>query len=755
MTSLDSALRYVELGWAVLPLHYIKNGRCSCGAHPCGKDNRTAGKHPYNDLVPHGVHDASKDAQLVRDWFSRVPGANIGIATGEPSGFDVVDLDPRNGCAESLFQAELVHGKLPETATQLTGGGGEHRLFRHTGAKLKSPGKGIDIKSTGGYIIAEPSNHASGGSYQWEGSSDPTEGFPIADAPAWLTEPARTKAPNLASEGLGYIDPQRIEDLRAALVHLDASHYSTWIEVGQALHSTGAPEAFEIWDTWSQVADNYDGSTSRKWETFTQGRGLHVESIFVWARDAGWDGSAPVASNPAPAILLEFKRKETPVFISETAPPPHLLRPPGVLGDVVDFANRTAPFPQPLLAVQAGLALGSVVMGRRYRSDLNPGNWTSLYFVNVANSGAGKNHACDINEAILDAAGLAHLIGPPSYTSDSAITSALLAQPCHISIMDEFGDMLAFAAAKGNHHKGQTLSLLKNLWGNLHGTHRPQQYSTMNLSKKEMSDRENRKVVNPALTLLGMTTPKKFYSSLTEDAIEGGFLNRLIIAQADGPLTLPREADAMDVPGSIAQWCRAVRGDHGEGNLAHCEKTADMAPTARLVHVSEDAKRAFAAYAVEILEERNRLELEGLSEMQSRSQEKAQRVATIVAVYVNVAHPRVTGEIAKWAIDYVRWTTDQTIGAIRRYMTGSIFGALYEQVADFIEKSGPRGLTDGELSQRSRQWRGTEPRMREQVLKALVGDGRVMAFDFPKPKRGPARKAYVSAMLVTGLEEAS
>lgn len=552
---------------------------------------------------------------------------------------------------------------------------------------------------------------------------------------------------------MGYLDPQRIEDLRAALKHLDASEYRVWIGVGQALHSTAAPEAFELWDTWSQGADNYDGDTARKWASFTEGRGLHVESIFTWARDAGWDGTAPIAAMPAPPNLVLLRRPQPPALpIDDSTPPSHLLTPPGVLGDVVELANRTAPYPQPLLAVQAGLALGSVVLGRRYKSTAN--NWTPLYFVNVANSGAGKNHARDLIEAVLEAAGLHHLVGPPGYTSASAITSALLRQPCHISVMDEFGDMLAYAAAKGNHHKGQTLSLLKDLWGNAHGTHRPEQYSTMSLGKKDLAEREDRKVANPALTLLGLTTPKKFYGSLTEDAIDGGFLNRMIVAQVIAPRTLPKEADELEVPESIAQWARAARGSHGEGNLAHIEKDASMPPTPRVVKFSREARDEFHRYAVEIVEEQNRLDAEGLADMQSRSKEKAQRIATILAVYVDVARPVVTRDIARWAVDYIRWTTEQTLAAIRRHMTGGVFGELYSQVGELIDKAGERGLTEGELSQRSRQWRGTEPRMRDQLLKALIADGRVCAFDFPKPKRGPTRKAYVSALLVKELEDA-
>src|SRR5690606_2592726 len=76
--TLDYALKYAALGWAVLPLYGLSAGRCTCGDAAC----KSPGKHPHRDLVPHGVHDASKDADKIRAWFARVPNANVGIATG-------------------------------------------------------------------------------------------------------------------------------------------------------------------------------------------------------------------------------------------------------------------------------------------------------------------------------------------------------------------------------------------------------------------------------------------------------------------------------------------------------------------------------------------------------------------------------------------------------------------------------------------------------------------------------------------------
>mgnify|MGYP003348444846 CR=1 FL=1 len=49
MKPVDHAIQYAEKGWAVLPLHTVINGRCTCGKDHC----HSAGKHPQtlNGLI--------------------------------------------------------------------------------------------------------------------------------------------------------------------------------------------------------------------------------------------------------------------------------------------------------------------------------------------------------------------------------------------------------------------------------------------------------------------------------------------------------------------------------------------------------------------------------------------------------------------------------------------------------------------------------------------------------------------------------
>jgi Bifunctional DNA primase/polymerase, N-terminal./Primase C terminal 2 (PriCT-2). len=743
--NLQAALRYAEMGWAVLPLHFIKpGGRCSCGdphdgTGPTKLAANSVGKHPYQALVPQGVHNASTRVDTIMSWFSSAPQANIGIATGSVSGFDVLDVDPRNGGDDTLMVAEQTRGKLPETAIALTGGGGYHYLFKHDGARLRSPGRGVDIKSTGGYIVVEPSTHVSGGTYAWEGSADPTDGHAIASAPEWLRAPAVTAPTGTYVNGVGHLDKQRIADLQAALAHLDAGEYSTWISVGQALHSTEAPEAFELWDAWSQTAPNYDNSTTTKWRTFRANGPLHVESIFVWARDAGWNGEAQRVADE-PGNIVPFQPKVPDQLQAGT--PSQLLRLPGVLGGVVDLYNRTAPKPQPQFAVQAALALGSVVLGRRFRTTRD--NWSAMYFVNVGKSASGKEHPRTVIEACLDAAGMGHLIGPAGYTSDSAVFSTLYHQPCHITVIDELGDLLGNAKAQGNFQKRQAVTELVKCWGLLHGALRPQGYSTMSLTPQQRAEAAKRVVQRPSLTLMAMTTPQTFYDSIGESSIEGGFLNRLLIVESSIGRQMSRPVDQLEVPDSVIEWCHAVRAGQG-GNLSGIDIGADAVPTPRVAEFTDEARAAFRAYEAACLESMDQLDGERLAEMEGRSVEKAMRIALILAVSDSVTTPFIRLEHARWAIDYVKHYTVQTIEAIRRNMHGSQFAKWRSDMLDIVRRGGLRGRTEREMAKLSRTYAGMEPRMRKAVMDSLRADELVAFIDSKAGGgRGKTRLAWIA-----------
>ncbi len=193
---LDYALAYARSDWPVLPLHAPADGApCDCGRPDCS----SPGKHPRTE---HGLKDASTDPEIIRAWWATWPAANVGIRTGGAARLVVLDVDGPEG-EESL--RKLLEGReLPATKTARTGGGGRHLLFRapagvEIGNAVRLLGlEGLDVRGEGGYIVAAPSRHVSGGLYEWLRGDDGNYP-PRAELPAWLVDllvkPERPAAP--------------------------------------------------------------------------------------------------------------------------------------------------------------------------------------------------------------------------------------------------------------------------------------------------------------------------------------------------------------------------------------------------------------------------------------------------------------------------------------------------------------------------------------------------------------------------------
>jgi hypothetical protein len=188
---LEAALDYARRGWPVFPLFEPIVDGCSCGAPGCS----SAGKHPR---TRRGLKDATTDQATIQKWWNDWPSAGIGIPTGKPAGFIVLDIDPEHGGEASLLDLVRKHGSLPDTVQVLTGGGGEHYFFkRPSGGARNRTGvfDGIDVRGDGGYVVAPPSLHATGNRHEWEVSSHPGD-IPFAELPDWLGDVIGGSAPS-------------------------------------------------------------------------------------------------------------------------------------------------------------------------------------------------------------------------------------------------------------------------------------------------------------------------------------------------------------------------------------------------------------------------------------------------------------------------------------------------------------------------------------------------------------------------------
>lgn len=176
---------YRKRNWAIIPLHSVKAGKCTCGSAEC----KSAGKHP---ITRHGVKDATLRRDTISEWFEDVTDRNIGIATGRISNLLVIDVDQRNNGFETLEKAQAKLGKLSPTLVVKTGGGGEHYFYKLPKKKIKKDssgklvGPGVDILTDGAFVVAPGSVHLSGETYKWKGGDGQASVRPAKLPKRWI-----------------------------------------------------------------------------------------------------------------------------------------------------------------------------------------------------------------------------------------------------------------------------------------------------------------------------------------------------------------------------------------------------------------------------------------------------------------------------------------------------------------------------------------------------------------------------------------
>jgi hypothetical protein len=202
---------------------------------------------------------ATSDPTTIRTWFEgQFKDCGLGIATGEFRNryLIVIDIDdrPEFSGSDTLNDLEQLHGQLPDTVEVITGSGGRHIYFL-TDQPIRNEasgrlGQGIDVRGIGGQVLAPPTIHPNGKTYEWvEGKS--IANTPPADMPLWmvliLTEKHTDDIPMtyestaniLTEEGpasrycAATTWPELLRQDGWTLAHIDQSGEAHWIRPGK------------------------------------------------------------------------------------------------------------------------------------------------------------------------------------------------------------------------------------------------------------------------------------------------------------------------------------------------------------------------------------------------------------------------------------------------------------------------------------------------------------------------------------------
>jgi len=127
-------------------------------------------KVPYLSKWPQKATNAQADIEQI--WLNK-PHAMVGILTGQPNSYWVLDIDPPldGTVADVLKQLENLYGNFDPWMTVATPRGGLHLYFNtpltHTiGISSSQVAPNVDVRGVGGYVIFPGSIRHDGTQYK-------------------------------------------------------------------------------------------------------------------------------------------------------------------------------------------------------------------------------------------------------------------------------------------------------------------------------------------------------------------------------------------------------------------------------------------------------------------------------------------------------------------------------------------------------------------------------------------------------------
>nr|WP_256372710.1 bifunctional DNA primase/polymerase [Roseibium sp. RKSG952] len=684
---------------------------------------------------------ATSHRRNIDNWWRRWPDAMPGIDLGKSS-LLVVDLDEEDGVRGQDYWDRIVaeNGGCDAPYAD-TPSGGRHVYFRQPDGLNHGNGRGnlppkkecpIDIRGTGGYVIA-PGAHRDDGIYE-PGDGDPLSILDAPVMPDWLVE-LLTKRPegithqpqscavpvvsggqqeigfespffrnvnSIALQKLSVWVPQifpqskpqpgtgayRVSSrLLGRDLQEDLSLAPTGI-VDFGVHDMGDPRGGKR--TAIDIVMDYGGAGDA-----VAAANWLCDVLSLDPRALGWGvaDEAEIAEGAASARTLLQQDDgtiidqstgeviETQESAKEDAFPDHLTRVPGLVGQITDWIEATARRPSRVAALGAALTVTGTVIGRKLCGPTQSA--THLYVLNLAGSGAGKDHALNQAPRLLAAAGMSSVNGPDDFMSHSSLIARLTRAPLTHCAMDEFGAFIAKVNhARGGPHVAGISKILRTAWGK----------SFASMTTPEWASRQSEIIQAPALSILGVSTPDEFFEALKGKDVINGFLNRFLVLPSNGrPKDRDPLADPRDVPEEIVKRMEAMFG--GGNRLAGItgQLYADPASEVRPVEVpwaDDHAREIFRDLQtyVENLQDRR----PDLAPFYARTAEMAVRMATIRAAGENMLKPSVSVEMMQWGRDLALWSADRLAKDAGLYMAETDAQANANKVLRLIQENGGR-----------------------------------------------------------------
>lgn len=317
--------------------------------------------------------------------------------------------------------------------------------------------------------------------------------------------------------------------------------------------------------------------------------------------------------------------------------------PPGLVGEIAQFIYAQAPRPVPEISLAGALGMIAGIVGRAYNIS---GTGLNQYTLLLAPTGTGKEAiASGIDKlfasVIRTVPASTDFIGPAEIASSQAVIKYMSKGPTSfVSLVGEFGIYLQQMAS---HNAPPHLMGLRRFL--LDAYNKSGEGKVLRPSIYSDKDKNTSAVLAPAFSLLGESTPEKFYEGLHEGLISEGLLPRFTIIEyhGDRPPYNPAHLHAqpsfelIDRLSTLCAHALMLNSQHKAIN----------------VQMSTEAKRMFDEFDRHCDLQINGSDKEVRRHLWNRAHIKAMKLAALVAVGCNPYDPTISLDVATWATNIV------------------------------------------------------------------------------------------------------
>lgn len=349
--------------------------------------------------------------------------------------------------------------------------------------------------------------------------------------------------------------------------------------------------------------------------------------------------------------------------------------PPGLMGQIADFIYHQSYKQYRSLSLCAAISAMAGICGRGWNTPTGAG--LNLYTVLLAQTAIGKEGMAHGISKLMSAVKYQHNVaaidefqGPGEIASGPALYRFIEKKPCCLAILSEFGQtMQSLCHPNAAPHAVTTRKVLLDIYT---------KSGRGNIARASIySDKEKNvpEIPEPAFSILAESVPGKFYESLDEAMIAQGLVARLLIVEYKGDRG-PTNPNIQSVPDpklvqTVADLVTVALGRKRDNQV-------------RYVQWSENSFKYQKRFEI-FCDKKVRANREGaLRDLYGRAHLTAMKLASLIAIGMNMHEPTITGE--NW--NYAQAMIESAVETVeKRFHVGEIgkIGPEGEQ-ASLIQK---------------------------------------------------------------------